>query len=423
MPRSVVAHRYWGSPGGGQLVCASAAVALDNAGMPPVLTGTFKFDPSRYVDWYGIDISRYPAVTLMPYNIKAFGLWTRLYMWRPAEKAIKKFNASLMFIDDETYKPLVRYRSKGLKIIEYIHFPLEVIIDKRYKGTGLAYGEDPYIMERYGKFPLNIYWKIFTTLLPRYLRENPFAAADLVLTNSRWTARVAEMVYGEKPEVLNPPLPPNVHVQVAPTPFEQRSPFVVMLGRFSEEKRYHWVVAELVPKLIREVPEVKLVIFGGAMTRTQMGYVNKIINIAGKNNINIKLIENENILENIDDKYNVYMRLNAPRSEINSFMDRAKVFLHATINEHWGIAVAEAMARGLPIVVHKSGGAWSDLLEEGKNGLGYETAEEGVAAVAKILTDRAAWSYYSANSLKRVKDITFDEFQNKLINIIKKLSI
>jgi len=423
MPRSVVAHRYWGSPGGGQLVCVSAAVALDKAGLPPILTGTFKFDPSRYVDWYGIDISRYPTITLMPYNVKAFGLWTRLYMWRPAEKAIKKFSASLMFIDDETYKPLVRYRSKGLKIIEYIHFPLEVIVDKRFKGTGLAYGEDPYIMERYGKFPLNIYWKIFTALLPKYLRENPFTAADLVLTNSRWTARVAEMVYGEKPEVLNPPLSPNVHVQETPTPFEQRSPFVVMLGRFSEEKRYHWVVAELMPRLIKEVPEVKLVIFGGATTRTQMGYVNKVVNIAKKNNINVKLIEKGNILENIDDKHNVYMRLNAPRSEINSFMDRARVFLHTTINEHWGIAVAEAMARGLPVVVHRSGGAWSDLLEEGKNGLGYETAEEAVAAVAKMITDKVAWNCYSANSLKRIKDVTFEAFEDKFISIVKKLSI
>jgi len=171
------------------------------------------------------------------------------------------------------------------------------------------------------------------------------------------------------------------------------------------------------------VPEVKLVIFGGATTRTQMGYVNKVVNIAKKNNINVKLIEKGNILENIDDKHNVYMRLNAPRSEINSFMDRARVFLHATINEHWGIAVAEAMARGLPVVVHKSGGAWSDLLEEGKNGLGYETAEEGIAAVAKMLTDKAAWNHYSANSLKRIKNITFEEFQNKIINIIKKISI
>ncbi|MCG2870619.1 MAG: glycosyltransferase family 1 protein, partial [Vulcanisaeta sp.] len=53
---SIVAHRYWGSPGGGQLVCASAAVALDSVGLEPILTGTFKFDPRRYVDWYGIDI-------------------------------------------------------------------------------------------------------------------------------------------------------------------------------------------------------------------------------------------------------------------------------------------------------------------------------------------------------------------------------
>ncbi len=187
-----------------------------------------------------------------------------------------------------------------------------------------------------------------------------------------------------------------------------------MLGRFSEKKRYHWVVAELMPRLIKEVPEVKLVIFGGATTRTQMGYVNKVINIAKKNNINEKLIEKGNILENIDNKHNVYMRHNAPRSESNSFMDMARVFLHATINEHWDIAVAEAMAQGLPVVVHRSGGAWSDLLEEGKNGLGYETAEEDVAAVAKMLTDKVAWNYYSANSLKRIKHIAFDEFQNKI---------
>jgi len=55
MAYSVVSHRYWGSPGGGQLVCASAAVALDRAGLEPVLTGTFRFDPSKYIDWCGID--------------------------------------------------------------------------------------------------------------------------------------------------------------------------------------------------------------------------------------------------------------------------------------------------------------------------------------------------------------------------------
>ncbi|MGC9107299.1 MAG: glycosyltransferase [Infirmifilum sp.] len=58
------------------------------------------------------------------------------------------------------------------------------------------------------------------------------------------------------------------------------------------------------------------------------------------------------------------------RTHINEAMDRARAFLHATINEHWGIAVAEAMARGLTPVVHKSGGAWTDLVKLGKYGMG-----------------------------------------------------
>ena len=197
MINSMVSHHYWGSPGGGQLVCASAAVALDGVGLEPILTGTFKFDPRRYVDWYVIDISMFRVYTLMPVNIKAFGLWTRLYVWRPAKKVLDKYRVEVMFIDEETYKPLVRYRSRGLRIVEYIHFPFEVVVDPRFRGSGLAYGEDPYIMERYGRFPMNIYWGVFTRLLPRYLRENPFRDADLVLTNSRWTAGVVRMVYGE----------------------------------------------------------------------------------------------------------------------------------------------------------------------------------------------------------------------------------
>jgi alpha-1,2-mannosyltransferase len=91
---SVVAHHYWGSPGGGQLVCASAALALDELGYRPVLAGTFKFDPSRYLEWYGIDLRRYEAVTL-PFGARAFGLWSRLFVWYPALKAVKRFRPEL----------------------------------------------------------------------------------------------------------------------------------------------------------------------------------------------------------------------------------------------------------------------------------------------------------------------------------------
>jgi glycosyltransferase involved in cell wall biosynthesis len=97
------------------------------------------------------------------------------------------------------------------------------------------------------------------------------------------------------------------------------------------------------------------------------------------------------------------------------------VFLHATINEHWGIAVAEAMARGLPVAVHRSGGAWTDLAEEGRYGLGYETAEEAKEAVAKLLTDRRTWRFFSQRSLERASKLTFERFQGMSIKILSSL--
>ncbi|WP_054848905.1 glycosyltransferase [Vulcanisaeta sp. JCM 14467] len=418
---SVVAHHYWGSPGGGQLVCASAVIALNKTGLKPVLTGTFKFNSAKYVDWYGIDISGYEVRTLMPINVKAFGLWTRLYVWKPVMDVVSRYDIKAVFIDEETYKPLTRFRSSGLKIIEYIHFPFEVVIDPRFKGSGLAYGEDPYIMERYGKFPMNVYWGVFTRLLPRYLRENPFNDADLVLTNSRWTAGVARLVYGEEPTVLNPPIPPNMSVLGSVRTFEEREDIVVMLGRFSEEKRYHWVVRELMPRLLREMPNVKLIIFGGATTRTQLGYVNRVAEMARGVGLGVKVVSEGSVLSELDGGYQVYLRLNAPRSEINDAMDRARVFLHATINEHWGIAVAEAMARGLPVVVHKSGGAWSDLALNGEVGLGYESAGEAVNALVKLLTDSRAWGNYSMKSLERVRDITFNKFVDRLAELVRRI--
>jgi len=294
------------------------------------------------------------------------------------------------------YKPI----AGAAPLVEYIHFPFEVFIDPRFRGTGLAYGEDPYITERYSRFPLSLYWRIYVKLLPRYARENPFHYASLVLANSSWTADVAKEVYGERPTVLNPPIAPNVEVVESPRPFEEREPAVVMLGRFSQEKRYHWAVTEVAPRLVKEVPGAMLYIFGGAATPTLRAYMEEVKRLAEKSGV----------------AHAVRLIPNAPRREINATMDRARAFFHATINEHWGIAVAEAMARGLPPVVHKSGGTWSDLAQGA--GLGYASAEEAVEQLAKFLTDPKAWKAASAASVAKAKGLTLDVFAKKLADLV-----
>ena len=115
----------------------------------------------------------------------------------------------------------------------------------------------------------------------------------------------------------------------------------------------------------------------------------------------------------------LYLIPNAPRQLINKLMDSGKVFLHATINENWGIAVAEAMARGLPTVVHKSGGTWSDLVEEGARGLGYSDVNDAINAVAKLITDGKDWSHYSLASVDKAKNMTLKVFINKFSEILK----
>jgi glycosyltransferase involved in cell wall biosynthesis len=128
-------------------------------------------------------------------------------------------------------------------------------------------------------------------------------------------------------------------------------------------------------------------------------------------------------VENITRRFGKYIQLlrSVPRDKVNEVLDKCRVFLHATINEHWGIAVAEAMARGLPVAVHRSGGAWTDLAEEGRYGLGYETAEEAKEAVAKLLTDRRTWRFFSQRSLERASKLTFERFQEMSIKILSSL--
>ncbi|MEM4150703.1 MAG: glycosyltransferase [Conexivisphaerales archaeon] len=403
---SVVMHHYWGSPGGGQLVCASAAYALEMAGMNPVLAGTFSFDPSSYVRWYGIDISKYRRYTFS-IGPRAFGLLSRAFLWMPARKAIREAGAGFLFTDEETYEP-IRKQFRDIKIAEYIHFPMAASLNVKYRSLGFYYKDDPYIYLRYGKFPLNMYWWLYRKAIGRYQSDDPFRSAETVMTNSSWTASVIKSLYGQEPYVVNPPLPPMVPINPDPLPFEQRENTIVMLGRFSEEKRYDWVVRELGPGL----KGIRLVIFGGAVTPTQKSYMNSVIELAKASGLKVSLNEIGGDLSVVP---------NASRELINVTMDRAKAFLHATVNEHWGIAVAEAMARGLPIVVHRSGGAWTDLAEGGNNGIGYSDAGEALDEIIRLVKDPGIMKSYSERSIRRVSQITLENFSRKVIEIVKKL--
>jgi len=408
---ALIVHHYWNRAGGGELVCASFAKVFEFTGLKPVLGSMTKIDVSKYPEWFGIDLSRYDKVDL-GIKLRAFGLYLRLMGSFIIHRAFRKYHPEVVFTDVPTYKHAVNTIKKhSSKLIEYIHFPYEAWFSRKLTQFNLM--EDPYIVERYGKFPMNIYFRVFVKLLPFTLRENPFEVADIVFANSVWTANLVRRIHGESPIVLNPPIPPSIGVVESSKPFDLRSCAVVMVGRFSEEKRYHWVLQEVFPRLKKACGDAKLYIFGATGTRTAKAYYARLFELA--KSVGFKA----SAALGVD--ADVYLVENAPRSVINDAMDRARVFLHATVNEHWGIAVAEAMARGLPVVVHKSGGTWSDLASEGLYGLGYTDSEEAAEVIAKLMTNSSTWNLYAQKSIEKAKELTFGKFVEKASTLIKKI--
>ncbi len=367
--KALVTHHYWDRPGGAEIVTSAFVKAFRDLGFHTEITATTRFCVPCYKEWFGIDLTGVPVHTL-PISIHSFGIYLRGFSWVPARFVIPKLKPDIVYLDFYTARPIINLKRKyGFKTIEYIHFPIEVI---HIKSSKYHWRNDPYMTERYGKFPWSMYFIGSLWLGELFNRGNPFEVNEVVMANSKWTANVVRDVYGEEPIVLNPPIPPNVPIIKEPRPFGERQLAVIMIGRFSWEKRYHWVVGELMPRLTKEVPGVKLVIVGGTGTKTSQDYYERIRRMAIENKLNVELYPN------------------APGGVKVALMDQARVFLHATINEHWGVVVAEAMARGLPVVVHRSGGAWSDLAMNGEVGLGYEGVDEAVEALAKLLTDEKA---------------------------------
>ena len=396
--KALIVHHYWDLPGGTEFVSSAFAVALDKLGFHVELGAITKFCQSCFIDWFGIDLTRY-RLHALPVRLKVFGPLP----WITTIWTIPRVKPDFVYVDFYQTKPIIKLKEKyRFKVGRYIHYPYEGVYGpKKVK----AWKDDPYLVEVYGKFPRNVYFMVNLWLGKIFSYDNPFEVHDIIWANSRWTADLVKQIHGEYPRILNPPLPPNVEIVREPKPFEERELAVMMIGRFSLEKRYHWVISEVMPRLMKEVPGVKLIIIGGAGTIFSNKYYNTILKLAKRYGVNLE------VYKSASGKLKI------------SLMDRARAFLHATINEHWGIAVAEAMARGLPVVVHKSGGTWSDLAMNGEYGIGYNTADEAVEMLAKMLTDTKAWTYYSQKSRERINDLTFEKFTLKLRDELKLMGL
>ncbi len=98
----------------------------------------------------------------------------------------------------------------------------------------------------------------------------------------------------------------------------------------------------------------------------------------------------------------------------------ASCFIHASIQEQWGLVVNEAMAAGLPVLVSTHCGCFEDLLVEGVNGFGFEpeNVEQLSALMRQMSSDSVDLKAMGQASLQMIQKFSPADFAQGLHDAI-----
>jgi glycosyltransferase involved in cell wall biosynthesis len=225
---------------------------------------------------------------------------------------------------------------------------------------------------------------------------SPLEYVDGVIVNSLYMAHITKRYWGIMPYILQPPIEIDNYVSL---PRENRLSQIVSIGRLDPDKHYEDII-EAVGKnnILRKNVKVLLL---GFMGNPQ--YLLDIIRLAKK--YNVKLIVEANVSE----------------KRKHEALSSSMIFINSSRHEHFGINVVEAMASGTPVVVHRSGGPYYDIIDRGTYGLSYFTIEELQSNIEMLVKEPNIWNKYSRLSIIRAGHYDFELFKQKLANILDKV--
>ena len=202
----------------------------------------------------------------------------------------------------------------------YVHYPhLARFWDKyRDSGAGLAG-----LLRRQTR-P----WMLLAGYSVERLKQN------VILTNSDWTAGRIRRAYGLPARTIYPP----VTASVRQLPWASREDGFVCVGRLHARKRMDWVIAMLAQVRARH-RAIRLHLVGTRDEGRAAGeYYRALRKAVAANGAWVQLHEDFS------------------RQELLDLMGRSRYAIHALIDEHFGIAPAEALLAGCIPFVHDSGG-------------------------------------------------------------------
>jgi alpha-1,2-mannosyltransferase len=223
--------------------------------------------------------------------------------------------------------------------------------------------------------------------------------SGVLITNSTFSKKAVRKHTGRNPIVIHPPVDVTAFASVAKG--NKRENKVVSCGRYSPEKNYEYVLE--VAKLL---PTAEFAVVGSFSGEKSIKYYEKLSSIKSEKSLaNVELIR----ALRLEDLLRLY--------------GKAKIYMHAMKNEHFGIAVIEAMAAGLVPVVYRGGGPWEDILKEkqGYHGFSYKTPDEAVNIIKTVLANEKIGKKIAKRNLSYAKQFSATLFKEKFSSLVGKI--
>jgi 1,2-diacylglycerol 3-alpha-glucosyltransferase len=109
------------------------------------------------------------------------------------------------------------------------------------------------------------------------------------------------------------------------------------------------------------------------------------------------------------------------QEELLPYFAHANCFIHASIQEQWGLVVNEAMAAGLPVIVSNCCGCFEDLVIEGVNGFGFDPTNQQALTdlMLKMSSEEVDLIAMGEASLQHIQKYSPDYFAQGLMQAVK----
>lgn len=163
---------------------------------------------------------------------------------------------------------------------------------------------------------------------------------------------------------------------------------------------------EIVKKLIESGEQVKLNIVG-SMEKDKAyaaGIVSKIRDLGIRDHVNL--------LGQVSDE------------KLAQLYSKSDIFLFLNVDQSWGLAVFEAMGRGIPVLVSNSVGA-TEILEDGVHALFVEPKDEDdVISKIRVLSDPAVRTKMVCAAREYVKTLSWDNtYSSKMVAVFQQIGL